>query len=47
MIKLSEIKEGSAIGILIHNNKKRMRMGARLKKHVKENGMVSKGIHRL
>lgn len=37
MIKLSEIKEGAVIGILIHNDKKRMRMGARIKKHVKDN----------
>lgn len=36
-MKLSDLAEGSKITLLIHNNNKRMRMGAVIKKHVKNN----------
>lgn len=36
-MKLSDLTEGSKITLLIHNNNKRMRMGAVIKKHVKQN----------
>ncbi|MBO5373065.1 MAG: PilZ domain-containing protein [Lachnospiraceae bacterium] len=36
-MKLAEIAEGSNLTLIIHNDTKRMRMGAVLKKHVKEN----------